>query len=85
MIYQGLQAAKSRFKSGNLEVEGIIAEFRKTIEACADLRVQYAELVHSENLRPVLKIEGSEDFALIVAVIYADVRLIDNIEFGGSN
>lgn len=83
LIIQGLRAAKSAWLKGERSRERILSVFTDKIAECSDMTVQYAELVRSKDLGSVDHPKDGDDLVMITAVIYGDVRLIDNLEFSG--
>jgi pantothenate synthetase len=45
------------------------------------MRIQYAEIVDRYTLEPCGSQLADKNLVMIVAVLYGDVRLIDNLEF----
>lgn len=83
LIYKGLSAAKASYDKGERSKEAILARFHEKILLCPAMKVQYADLVKAIDLSATSETLGDELFVLAVSVYYGDVRLIDNLEFGG--
>lgn len=81
LVFQGMVSAKDAWGKGERNRDKIRAQFVDRIALCPDMSIQYAELVDSVDLAPVANPVEVDNPVLIVAVIYGDVRLIDNIEF----
>lgn len=82
LIFQGLTAAAHAWQKGELHRDKLLAIFSEKIGECNDMRIQYASLVRQSDLSEVSEeINPDDSIVMIVAVIYGDVRLIDNLEF----
>jgi pantoate--beta-alanine ligase len=77
VLYNAVRAAA---KAGRKSAEEIIAVARKVIDEAPLARIDYVELVDDATLQPV-EIAGP-DMVLLVAVFFANTRLIDNIRLG---
>ncbi len=75
-IPRSLQAAEALVAGGERDPARVLAEARAVLEAEPGLRVDYAELVDTQNLQPAAKLEG--ELLLAVAVYSGKTRLIDN-------
>ena len=71
-----LEAARATEKS----TEAVLAAVHQTIESASLARIDYAEIVGADDLRPRLTIEPRS--LLAVAVFFGRTRLIDNILLG---
>jgi pantoate--beta-alanine ligase len=81
LIYQGLGAAKTAWHSGERSRSQVLARFTDVIAKCEGMRIQYAEIVDRLTLEPCGTQLADKNLVMIVAVLYGDVRLIDNLEF----
>ncbi len=87
LIFRGMTACRELWQKGERQTEQILAVFRDYIGRCPQMKIQYAELVHQKTLEPMesqiadRNTPTNEMVVMIVAVIYGDVRLIDNLEF----
>lgn len=82
LIYQGMTAAAQAWQKGEHNRDKLIAVFSQKIAECKEMRIQYASLVRQSDLAEVGDEVGVEEpVVMIVAVLYCDVRLIDNLEF----
>jgi pantoate--beta-alanine ligase len=81
LIYQGLSHAKSLWQKGERSSQKLNDVFSQSIAQCPKMNIQYAEIVDSKTLAPMEQKVADSDLVMIVAVIFGDVRLIDNIEF----
>ncbi len=84
LIYQGMTASFDLWKKGERRADPVLKVFRDHIARCPQMKIQYAELVNRETLEPFAVNVSEQNLVLIVAVIYGDVRLIDNLEFSDS-
>lgn len=76
-LYKGLQAAKKRVESGEVNSNIIIDEIRSNWRQQSKLQEDYIAIVDLENLEPLTQINQS---ALIAVAAYVGTtRLIDNI------
>ncbi len=75
-LYQSLKLAERLIIGGEREPERIKGLVKEYIEKFPYNKVQYVEIVDSENLKPVERIEGEVLIAL--AVFVGTTRLIDN-------
>ncbi|MCF7804571.1 MAG: pantoate--beta-alanine ligase [Candidatus Marinimicrobia bacterium] len=76
-LYQGLQTAKKKVESGEVDSNIIIDKIRSVIEPNPDVEIDYIEVTDTENLSPVETIEGQ--VLIAVAAYVGTTRLIDNI------
>ncbi len=76
VLYQGLQEAEKLVNSGERSTRQILEKVQQKI-ACVPLaRLQYAEIVNSQDLSEVRLIK--EEALLLLAVFIGSTRLIDN-------
>jgi pantoate--beta-alanine ligase len=81
LIYQGLSVAKDTWQSGERSSAHVMSRFTDMIAKCDGMRIQYAEIVDRHTLEPCGSQLADKSLVMIVAVMYGDVRLIDNLEF----
>ena len=81
LIYQGMSAAKASWAAGERSLESLRNSFEDVISRCPRMVIQYAEIVSKYNLAAAGAKVADKDLVLIVAIIFGDVRLIDNLEF----
>jgi len=81
LIYEGLTAAKQAWQSGERSSEKIIQRFSESVAKCEKMRIQYAEIVDKFSLLSTGSRLADENLVMIIAVLFGDVRLIDNLEF----
>ena len=78
-IYRALCATSAAYEAGVHDTDSLRETIRDTLTTDPALRVDYAEIVNTGNLRPVKWLATSEQSLLaLVAVRIGDVRLIDN-------
>lgn len=76
-LYQSLSGARSLIKEGERCPDRAITFIRNKIEKIKSARIDYIEIVDTENLERIEKISGRVLIAL--AVWFGKTRLIDNI------
>lgn len=81
LIYEGLTAAKQAWQSGERSSEKVMQKFSGVIAKCEKMRIQYAEIVDKFSLEPAGAKLADTNLVMIIAVLFGDVRLIDNLEF----
>ena len=81
LIYKGLSSAKNAWKSGERSLDNLLSKFSDSIAHCPRMTIQYAEIVDCHTLEPVAAKVADDNLVMIVAVLFGDVRLIDNLEF----
>ena len=78
VLYAALQDAIQLVKHGELSVPTIVGAARKRVSSSPLAQIDYLEVVNSETLQPIEKIEPNSRMAL--AVFFGQARLIDNIQ-----
>ena len=82
LLYRGMSAAATAWKNGERHRDVLLGLFAEKIRECPEMSIQYASLVRQTDLSEMpADITTDEDVVMIVAVLYGDVRLIDNLEF----
>lgn len=82
LIYQGMNAACEAWKKGEYHRDALLQLFSQKMSECPEMQIQYASIVRQSDLSEVgAEIATDDVLVMIVAVIYGDVRLIDNLEF----
>ena len=76
-INRGLQQAKIAFNKGETCTANLIDLVKKELETAEKVKIQYVELVHPVNLKPIEIIETTG--LLAIAAYVGSTRLIDNI------
>ncbi len=77
LIYASLQLCEVLFEAGETDTKTLIAEMRKLLANGSNIKVQYIEIVDTQNLQPLDKIAGSA--LVVIAAHLGKARLIDNI------
>ena len=77
-IYAALREARAAYADGAMPAE-LCAAVHRSLESIPGVRVDYAQMVDAETLRP-LESRSAATALLAVAAWFGDVRLIDNIE-----
>ncbi|MCM8765947.1 MAG: pantoate--beta-alanine ligase, partial [Candidatus Omnitrophica bacterium] len=75
-LYLALRKAEGLITQGEREPEKIIEEMKKILVKSGVSRIDYIEIVDSQNLKPLKKIKGK--FLIALAVWIGKTRLIDN-------
>ena len=81
LIYEGLTAAKKAWEKGQRSLEVLLTAFSQIIARCPKMTVQYAQIVDRYTLLPPAGAAPDNGLVMIVAILFGDVRLIDNLEF----
>lgn len=81
LIFEGLSAAKQAWQKGERSAEKVLQKFSEIIEKCQKMKIQYAEIVDQISLQPSGAKLADSNLVMITAVLFGDVRLIDNLEF----
>ncbi len=76
-LWRSLSAARTMFERGERDAQKILQEIRDILQQEPMARIDYAEIVDTEELNPLSSIDGEALIAL--AVYIGRVRLIDNI------
>jgi pantoate--beta-alanine ligase len=79
-IYAELQKIEARIKAGESDVGRLESALVAGLEVIPGARVDYANVVESENLKPIQRISGP--VLVAVAVFMGTTRLIDNVMVG---
>jgi pantoate--beta-alanine ligase len=77
-LHQILQNAKRGLQNGD-SMSTVVASAKEFIEGDSELKLEYLELAHRENLIPLQTVEELDQSVLCIAVWVGDVRLIDNL------
>jgi pantoate--beta-alanine ligase len=80
VIACALRAAQSRFERGERESAVLAAIVFEHLSAEPRARVEYVDVVDADSLEPVTMIDAPA--AILTAVWFGDVRLIDNVVLG---
>ncbi|HMF73312.1 MAG TPA: pantoate--beta-alanine ligase [Flavitalea sp.] len=78
VFYKGLLQAKAGLKDGK-NIRDVKKRVRAVVEEYPDVRLEYFELVDSENLNLLENVEQSKQPIMCVAGYVGDIRLIDNM------
>jgi len=81
LIFRGLSAAREFWQKGERSTEKVRAKFLESIAKCERMKMQYAEIADSQTLAQFGEKLPEKNLVMIVAVLFGDVRLIDNLEF----
>lgn len=83
IIFKTLKKTAANLKQG--EPEACLKIAIDELNHQPDFKVDYFELLHAKNLKPVKKIKKNTDYILITSVIVEGVRLLDNLLTGKEN
>lgn len=83
IIFKTLKKTAVRLKQG--ETAACLALAIDELNRHPDFTVDYFELLHANNLRPVKKYKKNHAYILITSVIVEGVRLLDNLLIGKEN
>ncbi len=76
VLNQALDIAKNAVKEGERDVETLLKKLKAHIGTAEHARIDYVEIVDSENLKPITTITGNIN--VMLAVYISTTRLIDN-------
>jgi pantoate--beta-alanine ligase len=76
VLYEGLEEARRRIEAGERDAAALRRGLVERIAAAKEARLDYAEIVDADNLKPVERLAGNVLIAL--AVKFGGTRLIDN-------
>jgi pantoate--beta-alanine ligase len=77
-LYQALQTAKEALLKGET-MATVVPTTKAFIERDGELKLEYLELTHRQNLTSLKSVEEPNQSVLCIAGFVGDVRLIDNI------
>lgn len=78
ILYQSLIAGKSALAQG-ISIDEVKKQIKKLYEGKSEVRLEYFEVVDSENLNALQHVSESQQAILCTAAYVGDVRLIDNM------
>ncbi|HDK35474.1 MAG TPA: pantoate--beta-alanine ligase, partial [Bacteroidetes bacterium] len=70
--------AKTLIDSGERNADAIRAELERRLRQAKTAKIDYAEIVDTQNLKPLETIQG--EILIALAVFFGRTRLIDNIQ-----
>jgi pantoate--beta-alanine ligase len=76
-----LRWAEAQVRAGQRDVESLVREMRRQIDAAGPCGIDYIEIVDADDLRPKAVVEGRCLIALAVRI--GNTRLIDNMVVEG--
>lgn len=77
VLFQALDAARARIRSGERRAAPILVEMRRLIRRMEDARLDYAAITDAATLEPLRRLRGK--VAILLAVRIGRTRLIDNL------
>lgn len=78
ILFSAITEARKSIEEGERVGERIESELRSRLERATLGRVDYAQLVRSRDLTPVVEIQKGEEVITAVALFFERARLIDN-------
>lgn len=81
-LYRALQAAQARLAQGERSAQALEALTTETILAATTLaRIDYVAVVQADTFQRVDTLREGDDYFLLVAARFGNVRLLDNLHF----
>lgn len=77
VLYRGLRQAEKVFRAGKLDRFSLVEAVKTELALETDVNIEYIELVHPTNLKPLEKVD--EAGLLAIAARIGTTRLIDNV------
>lgn len=77
VLYRALQMAKELIQAGERDTQELKAKIETLIRSASEAKIDYIEIVETQDLQPIKRLEGKVLIAL--AVYFGKARLIDNI------
>jgi pantoate--beta-alanine ligase len=77
VLQRALREARRLFAQGERSVEALLAAASNVISTAPLARIDYLEIVNSENLQPIA--DAALDSRIAVAAFFGQTRLIDNL------
>ena len=78
VVSQAVAAARRCIEQGEQRVQGVVETMLTVMAQAPAARIQYAEVVDTETLQLLERIEPGQDVLAAVAVFFGKTRLIDN-------
>lgn len=78
VLFEAVEAARQLIEAGIGRHDALVASMREEIARAPLAKLQYAEAVSSETLKPRYEFESGEEILAAVAVYFGETRLIDN-------
>ncbi len=78
VLSQAVRDARARMDAGETRSAVLIEAMRHQIAQAPDARIQYMEVVDTENLQPLTRLKDGQNALAAVAVFFGKTRLIDN-------
>lgn len=78
VLSEAVQAARRQVEAGEQRPQAVVEAMQRAIRQAPAARVQYAEVVDADRLRPVETIAPGQEVLAAVAVFFGETRLIDN-------
>ncbi|ARA92388.1 pantoate--beta-alanine ligase [Rhodothermaceae bacterium RA] len=79
VLWKALQAAEAAIQRGELRPAAIVERMLQMLATAPLARPQYVELVDTETLQPVDRLEPGREVLAALAVYFGQTRLIDNV------
>lgn len=78
-LFQALNLAKKMLSEQKVGIENTQKEISDFLEKFSLVKLEYFEVVNSQNLKPIENIDSEKKIALCIAAYLGEVRLIDNM------
>ncbi|RMH63734.1 MAG: pantoate--beta-alanine ligase [Bacteroidetes bacterium] len=79
VLWKALQAAEAAIQRGELRPAAIVERMLQMLATAPLARPQYVELVDTETLQPVDRLEPGREVLAALAIYFGQTRLIDNV------
>ncbi len=79
VLFEAVQTARRLIQQGTGRHDAIVTSMTEVISRAPLARLQYAEAVSSETLKPRYEFESGDEVLAAVAVYFGETRLIDNV------
>lgn len=78
-LNQGLQLGKKAIDAGERDASKVLKGIRSHIEEHSEGKIQYIEIVDTDEIQPVLDLDNEKEVLIALAVFFGKTRLIDNV------
>jgi len=78
-LYRALQMGKAVIERGERNPEAVKRLITAHINENAGCKIQYVEVVETDEIQPVRQIENGSEVLIALAAFFGDTRLIDNV------
>ncbi len=78
VLYEAISEAERLISRGEQAPEGVVESMLSRLRRAPDARIQYAEVVDAQTLRPLERLEAGQEVLAAVAAFFGETRLIDS-------